>query len=83
MKNFGNYKRKNFKDIFRGAPAEAIDLLDKLLVFNPKKRLTVEEALEHPYLAEVHDIDDEPSAENISSFDFEFENYELDRADYK
>jgi serine/threonine protein kinase len=33
----------------------ALDLLRKLLVFNPKKRLTVEEALAHPYMQDFHD----------------------------
>lgn len=32
-----------------------MDLLRKLLVFNPKKRLTVEEALSHPYMQDFHD----------------------------
>jgi len=32
----------------------ALDLIRKLLVFNPKNRLTVEEALEHPYLKDFH-----------------------------
>ena len=31
-----------------------LDMLDKLLAFNPVSRLTVEQALAHPYL-EVHD----------------------------
>ncbi|XP_053571968.1 LOW QUALITY PROTEIN: mitogen-activated protein kinase 15 [Bombina bombina] len=31
-------------------PPEALDLLKKLLIFNPDKRLTAEEALLHPYL---------------------------------
>ena len=33
----------------------AIDLLDKCLTFNPRKRITVEEALAHPYLEPYHD----------------------------
>ena len=37
----------------------AIDLLLKLLVFNPKKRLTAEEALEHPYVSEFHNVEEE------------------------
>lgn len=32
----------------------------KLLVFNPAKRLTVEQALRHPYVAQFHAASDEP-----------------------
>ena len=39
----------------------AIDLLNKLLEFDPAKRITVEEALAHPYLSAYHDVDDEVS----------------------
>lgn len=37
----------------------AIDLLNKLLEFDPSRRITVEEALGHPYLSAYHDEDDE------------------------
>ena len=37
----------------------AIDLLLKLLQFNPKKRLTAIEALEHPYVADFHNPEEE------------------------
>jgi len=37
----------------------AIDLLRKLLTFDFTKRITVEEALKHPYLAELHFPEDE------------------------
>lgn len=33
-----------------GVPDDAMDLLKKLLHFNPKKRLTAEQALKHPYV---------------------------------
>lgn len=38
----------------------AVDLLAKLLVFDPASRITVQEALEHPWLAAYHDVSDEP-----------------------
>ena len=38
---------------------EAIDMLDKMLAFNPHKRIAVEEALAHPYLEQYYDPDDE------------------------
>eukprot|EP01061_Rhynchopus_euleeides_P009371 TRINITY_DN1853_c0_g1_i1.p1 TRINITY_DN1853_c0_g1~~TRINITY_DN1853_c0_g1_i1.p1 ORF type:complete len:382 (+),score=155.19 TRINITY_DN1853_c0_g1_i1:289-1434(+) len=42
------------------ASKNAIDLIEKMLVFNPSKRITAEEALAHPYLAQLHDPNDEP-----------------------
>ncbi|KAM8966314.1 mitogen-activated protein kinase 15 [Pelodytes ibericus] len=35
-------------------PPEALDLLNRLLIFNPDKRLTADEALQHPYLRRFH-----------------------------
>jgi len=39
--------------------SSALDLLDKMLTFNPHKRITVEGALAHPYLEQYYDPDDE------------------------
>ncbi|SCU90584.1 LANO_0D09274g1_1 [Lachancea nothofagi CBS 11611] len=39
---------------------EAIDLLDRMLTFNPDKRISASNALSHPYLRVYHDPDDEP-----------------------
>jgi mitogen-activated protein kinase 1/3 len=33
--------------------------MDKLLRFDPSKRLSVEQALAHPYIAQLHCIEDE------------------------
>ena len=37
----------------------ALDLLDKMLTFNPHKRIEVEQALAHPYLEQYDDPSDE------------------------
>lgn len=53
------------RQYFPGANPLAIDLLERLLVFNPTKRLTVEAALAHPYLATLHDPADEPACPSL------------------
>jgi serine/threonine protein kinase len=40
----------------------ALDLLERLLVWNPEQRITAETALSHPYLNLYHDPTDEPTA---------------------
>ena len=37
----------------------ALDLLGKMLTFNPHQRIPVEQALAHPYLEQYYDPDDE------------------------
>lgn len=52
--------QKPLATIFPKASPEALDLLSQLLQFNPNKRLTAEQSLQHPYLAQFHNPDDEP-----------------------
>jgi len=42
--------KKEMSKIMRGAPPEAIDLVENLMHFDPSRRLTVHEALRHPYM---------------------------------
>jgi mitogen-activated protein kinase 1/3 len=47
-------KKKPFSLLFPGANPDAIDLMERCLTFNPKRRIEVEEALAHPYLQVCH-----------------------------
>ncbi|EGD77091.1 MAP kinase [Salpingoeca rosetta] len=47
----------------------ALDLLEKMLIFNPDKRITVEMALSHPYFEQYYDPSDEPEAEEPFTFE--------------
>ena len=66
-------KKRSFSTLYEGANPLAIDLLERLLTFNPAKRISVEEALEHPYLKPYHDPDDEPTAPPIPEEFFDFD----------
>lgn len=67
-------KRKNgipWTTTFPNANPLACDFLEKLLQWNPRKRITVNEALRHPYLEEL--ALPESETECKSAFDFSFE----------
>ena len=54
-----------------------------MLVYDPATRITVDEALQHPYMASLHFPDDEPTTEKVKGFDFDFEKFKLNTEDYK
>lgn len=59
--------------LYPDATPDAIDLLDKLLAFNPHRRINAVDALAHPYFQEYHDPLDEPEAEEPFSFEAEID----------
>ncbi|CAF2042858.1 mitogen-activated protein kinase 5 [Brassica rapa] len=71
VKELPKFPRQSFAARFPSMSSIAIDLLEKMLVFDPEKRITVEEALCHPFLSALHDLNDEPVCSNHFSFDFE------------
>ena len=44
-----------FANLFPGASPEALDLLDKLLTWDPAQRMSADEALQHPWLKAYHE----------------------------
>ncbi|GAA6055335.1 hypothetical protein JCM3770_005292 [Rhodotorula araucariae] len=60
-----------FESLFPQANPLALDLLSKLLAFDPHERISCTDALVHPYLAVWHEPADEPDCP--ARFDFGFE----------
>ncbi|CAN1157324.1 Mitogen-activated protein kinase 4 [Linum perenne] len=71
VRQLPQYPKQNFAARFPESSAGAVDLLEKMLVFDPNRRITVDEALCHPYLAPLHDINEEPVCPRPFVFDFE------------
>ena len=81
-------KKIPFNELFNNKPGInplALDLLENLLIFNPIKRITVEDALKHPYLQLYHDPNDEPISDKIPEdfFDFDKKKDQLSIEDLK
>ena len=57
----------------------ALDLLQKLLIIHPEKRISVNGALEHAFMEALHNSDDEPIADISVGFAFESEELTKER----
>ncbi|PON50304.1 Tyrosine-protein kinase [Parasponia andersonii] len=53
------HPRRSFVEEFPKIHSEAVDLVEKMLTFDPSRKIAVEDALAHPYLTSLHDITDE------------------------
>ncbi|KAK6100108.1 mitogen activated protein kinase 2 [Batrachochytrium dendrobatidis] len=60
-----------FVNLYSSASELGLEMLEGLLKFDPATRMTVDEALVHPYLEAYHDPGDEPVHDRL--FDFSFE----------
>ncbi|XP_072136980.1 mitogen-activated protein kinase 14A [Mobula birostris] len=72
-------EKKKFQQVFPTMKAQAVDLLERMLILDPDRRITASDALEHPYLSEHHDPN-EPEAE---PYDDSFENLDLKVEEWK
>lgn len=81
IRQLPQYPRQPLNRVFPHVHPLAIDLVDKMLTIDPTRRITVEEALAHPYLEKLHDVADEPIC--MEPFSFEFEQQHLDEEQIK
>ncbi|CDO94661.1 unnamed protein product [Kluyveromyces dobzhanskii CBS 2104] len=75
IRSLPRHPKVNWRRRFPNASAAALDLLDRMLQFDPRQRITAAEALSHPYLVSYHDPDDEPEGTPIPSSFFQFDQW--------
>lgn len=66
-----SHEKIPFTQLYTNAPAVAMDLLDRMLQFHPEKRISIDDALAHPYFLDIRHKPDEVICS--SAFDFQFE----------
>ncbi|XP_077249545.1 mitogen-activated protein kinase homolog MMK1-like [Tasmannia lanceolata] len=71
IRKLPHYARQSFTEKLPDVNPKAIDLVEKMLTFDPRQRITVEDALAHPYLETVRDINNEPDCLEPCSYDIE------------
>lgn len=73
LASFTERPRVDLKKMYPAAGDEAIDLLNKMLVFNPYFRPKLEECLKHPFLEAVRKVDHEHVSKATIELPFEKE----------
>ena len=73
-------KKQSWSSLIPTAPKSAIDLITNLLTWDPTKRLTAKQVMQHPFLKEIHNPAYIIDGEEINYFDFEFESYTLNKS---
>ncbi|KAG9508992.1 Mitogen-activated protein kinase 3, partial [Fragariocoptes setiger] len=71
VENLPRKEKKLWKTLLPKGEPHALDLLDKMLTLNPERRISVDEALVHPYLQGYYDPKDLTIATNPFSSDSE------------
>ncbi|EYU17652.1 hypothetical protein ABFS82_09G057700 [Erythranthe guttata] len=72
-----------FSHKFPKADPLALQILERLLAFDPKDRPTAAELLSDPYFNGLANVDREPSSQPISKLEFEFERRKLAKDDVR
>jgi len=73
---------RSLETLFPHADADAVDLLQKLLCFNPEKRLSAAESLDHSYVSQFHVPEEEITCDKPITIPID-DNKKLTVTDYR
>jgi mitogen-activated protein kinase 1/3 len=73
LKSFQYKKPVELSQLYPAATSDALDLLRKMLIFNPRKRIGIIECLEHPFVQKVRDKSKETVSNGPCMLDFDKE----------
>lgn len=71
-------EKADMNQIFNGADPQEVDMIEKMLTWNPNNRMTVDQALDHPFVENLHDPFDEPVTYPFEDFEFESPNLTME-----
>ena len=73
VRRMGVIRPVPFESLFPTADTETIDLLRRMLELYPRRRITVQEAMDHSYFDAVRDMYSDADPELPEELEFEFE----------
>jgi len=84
MQSLPKRKGQDLNQLLKKASPDCIDLIRKMLTFDPNQRCSVQQAIEHKWFEKLHSETEEPvEKEMMAPFDFDFELYSLSTNEFK
>eukprot|EP01008_Symbiontida_sp_HLA12_P001250 NODE_2333_length_488_cov_64.361644_g2316_i0.p1 GENE.NODE_2333_length_488_cov_64.361644_g2316_i0~~NODE_2333_length_488_cov_64.361644_g2316_i0.p1 ORF type:complete len:126 (+),score=30.98 NODE_2333_length_488_cov_64.361644_g2316_i0:44-379(+) len=78
LRNMAKKRGRPFKEVVPSAGTKAISLLERMLIFNPDKRISAADSLRHPFLSHLYDEADEADYRGgTSEPDWEFDAHDV------
>jgi mitogen-activated protein kinase 1/3 len=71
LRSFGKREKQSLALIYHASQPALIQLMEKMLLFDPRRRVTLEEGLADSYFDDIRDLERERDAEVPADFEFE------------